>query len=83
MNNTKKAKGFEAFPIGTKVQSYDRFGYYIMGACGTVEKHLGNGHAIIKTFSGDFRSTVEFINRVNEIESMQTLNENYTFYIQQ
>jgi hypothetical protein len=49
---------FESYPIGTKVQCLDKDGYYVMTACGVVEKHLGNGHAIIKLFNGSYYSTV-------------------------
>lgn len=49
---------FEIYPIGTKVQSYDKDGYCVMNACGVIEKHIGGGHAIIKTFSGAYYSTV-------------------------
>jgi len=49
---------FEIFPIGTKVQSYDNDGYYVMNACGTIESHLGGGHVIIKTSEGTHYSTV-------------------------
>ena len=49
---------FEKFAIGTKVQSFDKDGYYVMNASGTIEKHLGNGHCIIRTFEGKFFSTV-------------------------
>jgi hypothetical protein len=49
---------FEIYPIGTKVQSTDKNGYYVMNACGFIAKHLGNGHSIIKTFDGKFYSTV-------------------------
>ena len=50
---------FEKYPIGSKVQTCNKDGYYIMKACGIIVKHLGNGHAIIKTFEGEYRSTVE------------------------
>lgn len=49
---------FESFPIGSKVQSYDKDGYYVMNACGYIAEHLGGGHAIIKTFDGHYYSTV-------------------------
>ena len=49
---------FEVYPIGTKVQSYDKDGYYVMNACGIIVKHLGEGHAIVKTFEGSYYSTV-------------------------
>lgn len=58
---------FENFVIGTKVQSYDKDGYFVMNACGIVVKHLGDGHAIIKSFSGDHYSTVGQ-NRIAEVE---------------
>ena len=60
---------FEKFAIGTKVQSYDSFGYYVMGACGYVVKHLGNGHAIIKGFDEVHRSTVA-LNNIRDIEAL-------------
>lgn len=49
---------FENYQIGSKVESTDKDGYYVMSACGFIAKHLGNGHAIIKTFDGLFYSTV-------------------------
>lgn len=58
---------FEIFPIGTKVQSYDKDGYFIMNACGFIEKHLPDGHAIIRTFDGAFYSTVS-IRTICEVE---------------
>jgi hypothetical protein len=58
---------FEKFPVGSKITSYDKYGYYVIDACGIIEKHLGAGHAIIKTFEGDFISTVSLYNVV-EIE---------------
>ena len=61
---------FENFSIGTKIQSFDKDGYYVMNACGIIEKHLGGGHAIIKTFDGHFFSTVGQ-HRVSEIESIK------------
>lgn len=60
---------FESFAVGTKIQSYDKDGYFVMNACGYIAKHIGNGHAIIKTFSGDFYSTVGLRN-VFEIEAL-------------
>jgi hypothetical protein len=60
---------FEIYPIGTKVQSYDKDGYYVMSACGIIVEHLGDGDVIIKTFDGDYRSTVGQF-RVFEIESL-------------
>lgn len=61
-------KNFEAFAIGTKVQSYDKDGYYIMSLCGIVAKHLGAGQAIIKSFNGSYYSTVG--KKVAEIEKL-------------
>ena len=62
---------FEIFPIGTKVQSYDKDGYYVMEACGFIEQHLGGGHAIIKTFDGVFYSTVGIRKgRIDEVEQI-------------
>ena len=60
---------FEIYPIGTKVQSYDKDGYYVMSACGIIVEHLGDGDVIIKTFDGDYRSTVGQY-KVFEIESL-------------
>lgn len=62
-----KNPNFEQFAIGTKIQSIDSFGYYVMRACGYVVKHLGGGHAIIKDFNGIHWSTVSITN-VAEIE---------------
>jgi hypothetical protein len=60
---------FEIYPIGTKVQSYDKDGYFVMKACGTIEKHLGDGFAIIKDFNGNHYSTVSLTNIV-DIEAL-------------
>lgn len=49
---------FENFAIGTKVQSFDKDGYFIMNACGIIVKYLGNGQAIIKAFNGKHYSTI-------------------------
>ena len=58
---------FEIYPVGTKVQSYDKDGYYVIKACGYIAKHLGDGHAIIKDFNGVYWSTVGLSNII-EIE---------------
>ena len=58
------------FEIGTKIQSYDKDGYYVMNACGVIESNLGGGHYIIKTFSGNYYSTVGQ-NRIFEIEQLK------------
>lgn len=58
---------FESFAIGTKVQSYDKDGYYVMDFCGVVVKHLGGGHAIIHSFEGNYCSTV-VAHKVVEVE---------------
>ena len=58
---------FENFELGTKVQSYDKDGYYVMKGSGYVVKHLGGGHAIIKDFNGVHWSTVG-LNNIYEIE---------------
>lgn len=63
----KTAFNFNSLPLGTKVQSYDLDGYYVMNACGFIAKHLTDGHAIIKTFSGEFVSTVSLLN-IAEVE---------------
>ena len=49
---------FEKFQIGTKIQAYDKDGYYVMEATGIIEKHLGGGHVIIRANDGKFYSTV-------------------------
>lgn len=56
--NVMKAN-FEIYPIGTKVQSFDKDGYYVVNASGVIEKHLGAGHCIIRTFEGNCFSTVD------------------------
>lgn len=61
---------YDFFAVGSKVQSYDKDGYFLMNACGYIVKHLGEGHAIIKTFDGAFFSTVSLLRRVVEIESI-------------
>jgi len=60
---------FEAYAIGAKIQAYDKDGYFVMPLCGTIESHLGGGHAIIKSFDGSFYSTL-FTNKVAEIEPL-------------
>lgn len=60
---------FEIYPIGTKVQSYDKDGYYVMNACGIIAKHLGDGHAVIKTFKGFYYSTVGQY-KITEVEQL-------------
>jgi len=62
-------QNFENFQVGTKVQVYDSYGYYIMKVCGTIVKHLGAGHAIIKNFNGQHFSSVG-INNIHEIEQI-------------
>ena len=60
-------KNFEKYALGTKVQSLDNYGYYVMSASGIIVKHLGGGHAIIKTFNGEYHSTVGKHN-IHEVE---------------
>ena len=55
------------FEIGVKVQSLDKDGYYIMNASGFIAAILGDGHAIIKTFSGEFYSTIG-IGNIHNVE---------------
>jgi hypothetical protein len=54
----RTAINFHQFPVGTKIESYDSHGYYAMNACGYIVQHLPEGNAVIKTFSGDYFSTV-------------------------
>jgi hypothetical protein len=61
---------FEIYPIGTKVQSYDKDGYYIISSCGTIVKYLGDGHCIIKTFDGNFYSTIQNQYKIFEVEAL-------------
>ena len=61
---------FEIYPIGTKVQSYDKDGYYIMNACGVIVSHLGDGHVMIKTFDGNFYSTIQNQYKIFEVEAL-------------
>jgi hypothetical protein len=70
MNNELKNNNLEMYPIGTKVQSYDKDGYYVMKACGYVVKHLGGGHAIIKDFNGAHWSSVG----IHNIYTIEVLN---------
>ena len=60
---------FEIYPIGTKVQSYDKDGYFVVNACGTIVSHLGDGHCIIKTFEGNHFSSVGYYGIV-EVEKI-------------
>lgn len=69
LNQTAMTQKFENFAVGTKVQSYDKDGYFVMNACGYIAKHIGNGHAIIKNFDGSFFSTVG-LRKVVEIEAI-------------
>ena len=62
-------QNFEQFPINSKVQVYDNHGYYITNVCGFIVSHLGNGHAIIQNFNGQYFSTVG-INNIHEIEQI-------------
>lgn len=55
-------------PVNTKVQSYDKDGYYVMPMCGIISAILPEGHVIIKSFDGYFYSSVSFGIRVSEIE---------------
>lgn len=61
---------FEIFPLGTKVQSYNKDGYYVMNACGIIVKHLCEGHAIIRTFDNSYYSTVGEMHKIFEIETL-------------
>ena len=61
---------FECFSVGSKVESFDKDGYYIMNGCGVIVSHLGGGHAIIKAFGGGHYSTVG----QNKIASVEYLN---------
>lgn len=67
--NTNKNPNFELFPIGAKIHSYDKDGYYVMNLCGTISAHLGGGHAIIKANNGMHYSTV-LNSRVAEVEQI-------------
>jgi hypothetical protein len=49
---------YESFPVGSKVESFDKDGYYVMPSCGVIVNHLGGGHATIKSFDGFYYSTV-------------------------
>jgi hypothetical protein len=60
---------FEIYPIGTKIQSFDKDGYYVVTASGFIEQHLGDGHCIIRTFEGNCYSTVGQW-RIAEIEKL-------------
>ena len=60
----KTTFNFGIFELGTKVESFDKDGYFVMRACGTVVKHLGDGFAIIKDFNGVHWSTVSLTNIV-------------------
>lgn len=59
---------YDDFEIGTKVGTSDSHGYPIVPLCGTIEKHLGDGHAIIKAFHGNHYSTVGYTHRISEVE---------------
>ncbi len=62
---------YATFPIGSKVQTYDSYGYYIIPLCGIIETHLGEGHAIIKSFDGSFYSTIGYGKKVADIEVLK------------
>jgi hypothetical protein len=55
-------QNFIHYPIGTKIESFDSYGNFVLRACGTVAEHLGHGHAIIKDWNGVHWSTVSVTN---------------------
>jgi hypothetical protein len=59
----------ESFKIGSKVQCFDKDGYFIMKMCGYIESHLGNGHAIVKSFNGSYFSSVG-VHNISHIEQI-------------
>jgi hypothetical protein len=61
---------FESLPVGTKIQSFDKDGYFVMNLCGTIASHLGGGHAIIKATDGFYYSTVSN-SRVSSFEAIK------------
>ena len=61
MSNQAKIN-FELYPIGTKIDVRDIDGYFVSKICGTIESHLGDGHAIIKNFNNEYYSTVGVYN---------------------
>jgi hypothetical protein len=60
---------FESYPIGSKIQVLDAYGYGVREICGIIVSHLGDGHAVISNFDGDYFSTVG-IHRAYEIETL-------------
>ena len=68
-NKNDMKTNFEIYPIGTKVQSYDKDGYYVISACGIIVSHLGDGHVMIKAFDNNYYSTVGQ-HKVFEVESL-------------
>lgn len=52
------AINFHQFPVGSKIESVNKDGYFIMAVCGYVVKHLPDGHAIVKNFDDVHFSTV-------------------------
>lgn len=61
---------FGCFEVGTKVQSLDKYNYFVHNGCEIIVDHLGDGHVILKTFEGAFVSTVG-IYGINEIEAYE------------
>ena len=62
---------FEDYPIGTKIQVIDKYGYYVSEICGIIVSHLGEGHAVINNFNGNYYSTISI--RSNRPFQIQTI----------
>lgn len=54
----KQSINFHQFPIGSKIQSFDKDGYFVQNACGKIVSHIGDKDAIIKTWEDIHFSTV-------------------------
>jgi hypothetical protein len=61
-------KNFAGLAEGTKVQAYDKDGYYIMRFCGIVLQSFECGNAIIQSFEGGAYGTVFELWKVAEVE---------------
>lgn len=59
---------FESIPVGSKIEVLDSFGYPVIELCGIVVSHIGDGHAVVKNFSGFHFSTVGFESKAHSIE---------------
>ena len=67
---TTKKPSFD-FPVGTKIESFDKYGCFNMHGCGEIAANLGEGHSIIKTWRGEFYSSIGINDIVEVVEITQ------------